>query len=70
MSVKPSTASVTCRPIDQFMLLSVVENRIGKTYGRCSRCRISRVLMPEKMLVLVNSRLRRLIATERIRRAS
>jgi hypothetical protein len=30
-SVKPSTESVTSRPIDQFMLFSVVENTIGST---------------------------------------
>ena len=30
-SVKPSTDSVTSRPIDQLMLLSVVENTIGST---------------------------------------
>jgi ABC-type dipeptide/oligopeptide/nickel transport system permease subunit len=29
MSVKPSTESVTSRPIDQFMLFMVVENTIG-----------------------------------------
>ena len=30
-SVKPSTESVTSRPIDQLMLLSVVEKTIGST---------------------------------------
>ena len=35
-SVKPRTESVTSRPIDQLMLLSVVENTIGSTKGRCS----------------------------------
>ena len=31
MSVKPSTESVTSRPIDQFMLFMVVEKTIGRT---------------------------------------
>ena len=31
MSVKPSTDSVTSRPIDQLMLFIVVENTIGST---------------------------------------
>ena len=31
MLVKPSTESVTSRPIDQLMLFIVVENTIGST---------------------------------------
>ncbi len=68
--VKPSTDSVTSRPIDQLMLLSVVEKTIGSTKGRCSFSMISVAGMPEKTAVRVNSRVFRLIISERISRAS
>ena len=68
--VKPSTDSVTSRPIDQLMLFSAVENTIGSTKGRCSLTMISGPLIPENIAVRVNSRVFRLIITERISRAS
>ena len=69
-SVKPRTDSVTSRPIDQLMLLSVVENTMGSTKGRCSRSMIERAGMPENTAVRVNSRVFRLIISERTSRAS
>ena len=69
-SVKPRTDSVTSNPIDQLMLFIVVENRIGATYGRCSRSTISRAVIPENTACVVNSRAFTLIATARISRAS
>jgi hypothetical protein len=70
MSVKPRTDSVTSMPIDQLMLFIVVENTIGRTKGKCSWRTILPVPMPENTAWRVNSRVLRLMAMDRISRAS
>ena len=70
MLVKPSTARVTSTPIAHSMLAMAVANTTGITYGRCSSNMIFSGLIPENTAWRVNSRWRRPIAMERIRRAS
>jgi hypothetical protein len=70
MSVKPSTDSVTSSPIDQLMLFMVVENTIGR--------HVWQMLLDQDLprahagedAGLGELTMRRLSATERIRRAS